>query len=95
MKLKQHGVIFFIGTIPVVVGAPNIQDFAPSPNSVLHIKKLTDVMLVAKTMKQLSQNLTAYNESLRQVSFVFLCFFFSFYLLDNKIKRSKFLQMEI
>ncbi|CAI9286858.1 unnamed protein product [Lactuca saligna] len=53
------------GTIPVVVGAPNIQDFAPSTNSVLHIKKLTDVILVAKTMKQLSENLTAYNESLR------------------------------
>lgn len=53
------------GSVPVVIGAPNIQDFAPSPGSILHIKELTDVESVAKTMKQLAENLTAYNESLR------------------------------
>ncbi|CAN0878942.1 Glycoprotein 3-alpha-L-fucosyltransferase A [Linum grandiflorum] len=53
------------GTIPVVVGAPNIQDFAPGPGSVLHIKTLKDVETVAKTMRNLSENLTAYNQSLR------------------------------
>ncbi|KAJ0984526.1 hypothetical protein J5N97_002882 [Dioscorea zingiberensis] len=53
------------GTIPVVVGAPNIQDFAPSPGSVLHIKQLSDVALVAKTMKHLAANPDAYNQSLR------------------------------
>ncbi|KAI7745773.1 hypothetical protein M8C21_010841 [Ambrosia artemisiifolia] len=31
------------GSIPVVVGAPNIQDFAPAPGSILHIKELKDV----------------------------------------------------
>jgi glycoprotein 3-alpha-L-fucosyltransferase len=31
------------GAVPVVVGAPNIQDFAPGPNTVLHIKTLDDV----------------------------------------------------
>lgn len=49
----------------MVVGAPNIQDFAPSPRSVLHIKQLTDVESVAKTMKMLAENPEAYNQYLR------------------------------
>ncbi|KAH6794035.1 fucosyltransferase 12 [Perilla frutescens var. hirtella] len=53
------------GTIPVVIGAPNIQDFAPVPGSILHIKELTDVDYVAKTMKYLADNASAFNESLR------------------------------
>lgn len=53
------------GTIPVVVGAPNIQDFAPAPNSILHIKELEDVDSIAKTMKYLGENPDAYNQSLR------------------------------
>lgn len=54
-----------VGTIPVVVGAPNIQDFAPSPGSILHIKELEDVESVAKTMRYLAENPEAYNQSLR------------------------------
>ncbi|KVI10806.1 hypothetical protein Ccrd_010787, partial [Cynara cardunculus var. scolymus] len=54
------------GTTPVVVGAPIIQYFALSPGSILHVKELTDVELVVKTMKQLAENLIAYNDSLRQ-----------------------------
>ncbi|XP_071726190.1 glycoprotein 3-alpha-L-fucosyltransferase A-like [Rutidosis leptorrhynchoides] len=53
------------GTVPVVVGTPNIQDFAPAPGSVLHIKELKDIESVAKTMKHLAQNPIAYNASLR------------------------------
>ncbi|KAG9450991.1 hypothetical protein H6P81_010956 [Aristolochia fimbriata] len=53
------------GTIPVVVGAPNIQDFAPSLHSVLHIKELSDVGPVAKKMKYLAGNPEAFNNSLR------------------------------
>ncbi|XP_042502295.1 glycoprotein 3-alpha-L-fucosyltransferase A-like [Macadamia integrifolia] len=53
------------GSVPVVVGAPNIQEFAPSPGSVLHIKEPSDVPSVAKTMKYLAQNADAYNQSLR------------------------------
>ncbi|KAK4258767.1 hypothetical protein QN277_005178 [Acacia crassicarpa] len=53
------------GSVPVVVGAPNIQDFAPSPVSLLHIKQLTDVESVAKTMKMLAENHEAYNQYLR------------------------------
>ncbi|KAK4424194.1 Glycoprotein 3-alpha-L-fucosyltransferase A [Sesamum alatum] len=53
------------GSVPVVVGAPNIQDFAPSPGSVLHIKDAKDVDSVAKRMKYLAENPSAYNESLR------------------------------
>ncbi|KAE8706092.1 Glycoprotein 3-alpha-L-fucosyltransferase A [Hibiscus syriacus] len=53
------------GSVPVVVGAPNIEDFAPSPGSYLHIKELEDVGSVAERMKYLSENQDAYNESLR------------------------------
>ncbi|KAA8545873.1 hypothetical protein F0562_020676 [Nyssa sinensis] len=53
------------GSVPVVVGAPNIQDFAPSPGSVLHIRELEDADSVAKTMKYLSETPDAYNQSLR------------------------------
>ncbi|MBA0716989.1 hypothetical protein Golax_004839 [Gossypium laxum] len=53
------------GTIPVVVGAPNIEDFAPSPSSYLHIKELEDVPSIAKKMKYLAENPNAYNQSLR------------------------------
>ncbi|XP_059647794.1 glycoprotein 3-alpha-L-fucosyltransferase A-like [Cornus florida] len=53
------------GTVPVVVGAPNIQDFSPSPGAVLHIKELKDVDSVAKTMKYLAENADAFNQSLR------------------------------
>ncbi|PWA44237.1 Glycosyl transferase, family 10 [Artemisia annua] len=56
------------GTIPVVVGPPNIQDFAPAPGSILHIKELKDIEPVSKTMKYLAENPAAFNESLRQVS---------------------------
>ncbi|XP_008805272.2 glycoprotein 3-alpha-L-fucosyltransferase A-like isoform X1 [Phoenix dactylifera] len=51
------------GAVPVVVGAPNIQDFAPSSGSVLHIKKLDDVASVAKTIKYLASHPDAYNKS--------------------------------
>ncbi|XP_031381868.1 glycoprotein 3-alpha-L-fucosyltransferase A-like isoform X2 [Punica granatum] len=53
------------GSVPVVIGAPNIQDFAPAPGSILHIKELSDVSEVAKTMNYLSENPEAYNETLR------------------------------
>ena len=49
----------------MVVGAPNIQDFAPSTDSVLLIRDIKDVVPVAKTMKYLSENPDAYNQSLR------------------------------
>ncbi|PSS26107.1 Glycoprotein like [Actinidia chinensis var. chinensis] len=53
------------GSVPVVVGAPNIQDFAPSSDSILHIRKLNDAESVAKTMKYLAEHSDAYNQSLR------------------------------
>lgn len=53
------------GSVPVVIGAPNIEDFAPAPGSYLHIKELKDAPEVAKTMKYLSENPVAYNKSLR------------------------------
>ncbi|XP_054787989.1 glycoprotein 3-alpha-L-fucosyltransferase A-like [Prosopis cineraria] len=53
------------GSVPVVVGAPNIQDFAPAPGSLLHIRELEDAESVAKAMKHLAENPEAYNHSLR------------------------------
>ncbi|GAA0185434.1 glycosyltransferase [Lithospermum erythrorhizon] len=53
------------GSVPVVVGAPNIQDFAPAPGSLLHIKELRDANEVSKTMKYLAENPSAYNKTLR------------------------------
>lgn len=49
----------------MVVGPPNIQDFAPSPGSFLYIKELEDVESVAKSMRYLAENPEAYNQSLR------------------------------
>lgn len=49
----------------MVVGAPNILEFAPSPDAVLHIKELKDIAPVAKTMKYLDENPDAFNHSLR------------------------------
>ncbi|GAV77429.1 LOW QUALITY PROTEIN: Glyco_transf_10 domain-containing protein [Cephalotus follicularis] len=53
------------GTVPVVVGPPNIQEFAPALGSILHIKELRDVESVAEAMKHLAGNPVAYNHSLR------------------------------
>ncbi|KAL0743216.1 hypothetical protein Bca4012_084729 [Brassica carinata] len=53
------------GSVPVVVGAPNIEEFAPSPVSILHIKQMTDIEPVAKRMKFLADNPDAYNKMLR------------------------------
>ncbi|XP_039001780.1 glycoprotein 3-alpha-L-fucosyltransferase A-like [Hibiscus syriacus] len=52
------------GSVPVVVGAPNIEEFSPSPGSYLHIKELKDVHSVAERMKYLAKNSDAYNQSL-------------------------------
>ncbi|KAG7582529.1 Glycosyl transferase family 10 [Arabidopsis suecica] len=53
------------GSVPVVVGAPNIEEFAPSPDSFLHIKQMDDVKAVAKKMKYLADNPDAYTQTLR------------------------------
>ncbi|KAG6509076.1 hypothetical protein ZIOFF_034467 [Zingiber officinale] len=53
------------GTVPVVIGAPNIQEFAPCPDCILHIKETKDVASVAKTMRSLASDHVAYNHTLR------------------------------
>lgn len=52
------------GSVPVVIGAPNIHDFEPSNNSILHIKSLNDIAGVAKQMKYLAKHDEAYNDML-------------------------------
>lgn len=56
---------YIVGSVPVVIGAPNIEDFAPSSGSLLHIKELSNVAEIAKKMKYLSENPDAYNDTLR------------------------------
>ncbi|XP_047337462.1 putative fucosyltransferase-like protein [Impatiens glandulifera] len=53
------------GSIPVVVGAPNIEEFSPCPGCILHIRELNDIVSVASTMFYLSKNPHAYNQSIR------------------------------
>ncbi|GJP46431.1 hypothetical protein CLOM_g5718, partial [Closterium sp. NIES-68] len=52
------------GSIPVVIGAPNIAAFAPADNSFLQITSLEDVPRVARQMVTLAGNQTAYDEML-------------------------------
>jgi hypothetical protein len=56
---------FTPGSIPVVVGTPNIQEFSPGEGVILHIKELDDVASAAKTIKNIASNLDAFNQSLR------------------------------
>lgn len=58
------------GTIPVVVGPPNIDEFAPGPNTLIYIKDTSEVKAAAARIKYLASNETAYNETIRQV---FIC----------------------
>ena len=51
----------------MVVGAPNIDEFAPASDSFLHIKSMEDVEPVAKKMKYLAANPAAYNQTLRSI----------------------------
>lgn len=53
------------GCVPIVIGAPNIQDFAPSNASILHIRNLDDIDSVAETMKHLASNPDAFNQTIR------------------------------
>lgn len=79
----------FSGSVPVVVGAPNIQDFAPSNGSILHIKELSDVEWVAKKMKYLAKNPEAYNQSLRYILFLKGRFFWLYLQMDSRFSRTK------
>lgn len=62
---NTYSFLYLSGSVPVVIGAPNIQDFAPAPGSLLHIKELSDVESVAKRMTYLAENPEAYNQTLR------------------------------
>lgn len=53
------------GAVPVVIGAPNIQDFAPAPNSILHIRTEEEISSTVEIMKNLALNSTAYNETIK------------------------------
>jgi glycoprotein 3-alpha-L-fucosyltransferase len=58
------------GSVPIVVGAPNIADFAPSAHSFLHIRSPADAPLVAARIQSLADNASAYEALLayKQVS---------------------------
>ncbi|KAG6509069.1 hypothetical protein ZIOFF_034460 [Zingiber officinale] len=47
--------LYSAATVPVVIGAPNIQEFAPCLDCILHIKEAKDVASVAKSSLPLRQ----------------------------------------
>jgi glycoprotein 3-alpha-L-fucosyltransferase len=49
------------GSIPVVIGAPNILDFEPQENITLHITSLDEVPLIAERMKQIAKDERLFN----------------------------------
>ena len=53
------------GSVPIVTGPPNIDDFAPAENSLIYIKDLAEAKAAAQRIKYLAGNETAYNETLR------------------------------
>lgn len=54
------------GSVPIVVGAPNIHDYEPSPNSIIHVNSATPDGLakISNRIKYLMANATAYEEML-------------------------------
>ena len=49
------------GSIPVVIGAPNIADFSPAPDSMLVIKDVADVGNILKQMKEIDRDDEQFN----------------------------------
>ncbi len=49
------------GSVPVVIGAPNIMAYAPNNNSILYIPSINHVDNVARRMLQLGNNQTEYD----------------------------------
>lgn len=52
------------GTVPIVIGATNVEDYEVAPNSMLVIKTMEDVPSVAARLQHLLANQTAYEEML-------------------------------
>lgn len=52
------------GSVPVVIGAPNIMDFQPQQNTILHIKSMDDIPQIVQHMKYLLENDDEYQKML-------------------------------
>ena len=52
------------GSVPIYIGAPNIADFEPQENSVIHIATLEEVPKAAEKIKYLLSNESAFTEML-------------------------------
>jgi glycoprotein 3-alpha-L-fucosyltransferase len=52
------------GTVPIVIGATNIEDYEVAPNSMLVLRDVEDVPAVVERVKYLLGNRTAYEEML-------------------------------
>ena len=53
------------GTVPVSLGAPNIDDYAPQPETYLHLRTLEDVPRVASRMREIANTPSLYRHYLR------------------------------
>jgi len=55
---------FYAGTVPVYLGAPNIDDFCPSNHSIIKVSDFPSLEALAEYMKYLDQNEEEYNKYL-------------------------------
>ena len=53
------------GTIPITIGAPNIEQFAPMTETYLHIRTLDDIPYIATRMHEIANNVSLYQHYLR------------------------------
>ena len=47
---------FLAGTVPVYLGAPNMEEFAPGPNSFISFEKFGNAQSLAEYLKRLNDN---------------------------------------
>jgi hypothetical protein len=48
--------VILAGSVPVYLGAPNIVDFAPAPNSYLNFRDFVNAEHLANTLKRIADN---------------------------------------
>ena len=53
---------FAAGCVPIYVGAPNIQEFIPTMDSIIDFREFGSAELLAEELRRLSSNETAYME---------------------------------
>jgi glycoprotein 3-alpha-L-fucosyltransferase len=53
-----------VGTVPIVLGAPDIESYAPYPGSIIDVKKFNTTKLLSEEIIKIYKNKTKYEEML-------------------------------